>query len=169
RRGRGAVRVAHALLAGEPQSDQVLRRLDEDGHLIAVVLAAVVEAVNGRADGGAKDGALSSRFFFRQDTGRTRTAVSRFAGARLSCSATVPEPPRGVEPLRAGSKPAALPTELRRQAGAANAPGSSDLPWRRQKRPLFRQQFLKRRPDPHGQGSLSPSFSISSVSPPSRR
>ena len=43
--------------------------------------------------------------------------MSRFAGARLSCSATVPEPPRGVEPLRAGSKPAALPAELRRQVG----------------------------------------------------
>src|SRR4051812_12863198 len=31
--------------------DQVLRRLDVDRHLVAVVLAAVVEAVDGRADG----------------------------------------------------------------------------------------------------------------------
>ena len=30
----------------------------------------------------------------------------------------------------------------------------------------LRQQFLKRRLDPHGHGSLSPGFSISSFSPP---
>jgi hypothetical protein len=34
-----------------------------------------------------------------------------------------------------------------------------------EKRGLLRQQFLKRRPDPQGHGSLLPSFSISSVSP----
>src|SRR5947207_3732028 len=95
------------------------------------------------------DSADSGETVLLEDTGRTRTAVSRFAGARLFCSATVSEPPRGVEPLRAGSKPAALPAELRRQAGAASAPGSSDRPLRRQKWPRLRQHFLKRRPDPH--------------------
>jgi hypothetical protein len=34
--------------AGEPE--QVLGRLDEDGHLVAVVLAAVMEAMHGRSD-----------------------------------------------------------------------------------------------------------------------
>src|SRR5262249_46661721 len=34
-----AVRVAHALLACQSQPEQVLGRLDEDGHLVAVVLA----------------------------------------------------------------------------------------------------------------------------------
>jgi hypothetical protein len=53
-----AVRVAHALLPCEPQPDQVFGRLDEDRHLVAVVLAAVVEAVHGRADGGPQDRAL---------------------------------------------------------------------------------------------------------------
>jgi hypothetical protein len=44
-----------------------------------------------------------------EDTGRIRTAVSHFAGACLSARPRCPEPPRGVEPLLAGSKPAALP------------------------------------------------------------
>src|SRR5215470_1120786 len=38
---------------GEPE--QVLGRLDEDGHLVAVVLAAVMETVHGRSDRGAED------------------------------------------------------------------------------------------------------------------
>jgi hypothetical protein len=50
-----AVRVAHPGLAREPQSEQVLGRLDEDGELVAVVLAAVVETVDGRANSGAQD------------------------------------------------------------------------------------------------------------------
>jgi hypothetical protein len=106
-----AVRVAHALLACEPKSEQVLGRLDEDGHLVvAVVLAAVVEPCTVEPTVARRivpcstiSSVVISWFSFRQDT--------------------VPEPPRGVEPLRAGSKPAALPTELRRQAGAARAPG----------------------------------------------
>jgi hypothetical protein len=42
----------------------------------------------------------------------------------------------------------------------------SDLFQRRQKRPLFRQQFLKRLMEPHGHRSLSPRRSTSSISPP---
>ena len=41
--------AADAAAPGKPE--QVLGRLDVDGHLVAVVLAAVVEAVDGRADG----------------------------------------------------------------------------------------------------------------------
>src|SRR6266511_727787 len=37
------------------ETEQILGRLDEDGHLVAVVLAAVVEAVNRRSDGCAQD------------------------------------------------------------------------------------------------------------------
>ena len=46
-----------ALPAGELQTESVLRRLDEDRHLVAIVLAAVVQAVHGRADRRAEDGA----------------------------------------------------------------------------------------------------------------
>src|SRR5271168_5261545 len=42
----------------------------------------------------------------------------------------------------------------------------SDLFQRRQKRPLLRQQFLKRLMEPHGHRSLSPRRSTSSISPP---
>src|SRR5271154_1266379 len=42
----------------------------------------------------------------------------------------------------------------------------SDLFQRRQKRPLLRQQFLKRLMEPHGHRSLSPRRSTSSTSPP---
>ena len=45
---------------GEPE--QVLGRLDEDGHLVAVVLTAVVEAVEGRADGRAQNGSALDDF-----------------------------------------------------------------------------------------------------------
>jgi hypothetical protein len=40
---------------GARQTDEVLRRLDEDGHLVPVVLAAVMQSVNGRSDRRAKD------------------------------------------------------------------------------------------------------------------
>src|SRR5438067_7529864 len=82
-------------------------------------------------------------FSFRKTPGGLEPPSRALQARAYPCSATVPEPPRGVEPLRAGSKPAALPTELRRQAGAASAPGSSGRSWRRRKRPLLRQQFLK--------------------------
>ena len=55
---------------------------------------------------------LSHQWIVWQDTGRSRTAVSRFAGARLAARPRCRgcrEPPRGVEPLRPGSKPGALP------------------------------------------------------------
>src|SRR4051812_26108075 len=42
---------------------------------------------------------------------------------------------------------------------------SSDLDRRHQKQPDFMQHFLKRLPDPHGQRSLRPSFSLSSLPP----
>ena len=42
-------------LAGQPEAEGELRRLDEDRHLVAIVLAAVMEPVNGRADRSAKD------------------------------------------------------------------------------------------------------------------
>ncbi len=42
---------------------------------------------------------------------------------------------------------------------------SSDLGLHHQKRPFFRQHFLKRLPLPHGQRSLRPSFSSRSLSP----
>jgi hypothetical protein len=42
---------------------------------------------------------------------------------------------------------------------------SSRLGSRRQNRPDFRQQRLNRLPEPHGQRSLRPSFSVSSLSP----
>ena len=50
-----AVRISHSRLARQPQSEQVLGRLDEDGHLVAVVLAAVMQPVHGGADGPAED------------------------------------------------------------------------------------------------------------------
>jgi hypothetical protein len=50
-------------------------------------------------------------------------------------------------------------------ASGFNARARSELARRRQKRPLLRQQFLKRRVDPHGHKSLSPSRSTSSTSP----
>src|SRR5262249_8600933 len=43
------------LAAGELQPQAILRRLDEDGHLVAAALTAVMQAVNGRADGCAED------------------------------------------------------------------------------------------------------------------
>lgn len=43
--------------------------------------------------------------------------------------------------------------------------GRSCRAGRRQKRPECRQHFLKRLPEPHGHGSLRPSFSSSSFSP----
>ena len=43
-----------------------------------------------------------------RDTGRSRTAVARFAGASLTARPRCLEPPRGFEPLRPGSKPGAL-------------------------------------------------------------
>src|SRR5436190_11400674 len=46
-----------ALPTGELQSEPVLGRLDEDRHLVPVVLAAVVQAVHRRADRRAEDGA----------------------------------------------------------------------------------------------------------------
>src|SRR5204863_1962566 len=42
---------------------------------------------------------------------------------------------------------------------------STDSGLRHQRRPDFRQHFLKRLPDPHGQRSLRPSFSASSLQP----
>ncbi len=44
-------------------------------------------------------------------------------------------------------------------------PKSSGPDSRRQKQPSFRQHFLNRLPDPHGQRSLRPSFSASSLLP----
>jgi hypothetical protein len=46
-----------------------------------------------------------------------------------------------------------------------NALARSELARRRQKRPLLRQHFLKRRVEPHGHKSLSPRRSTSSTSP----
>jgi hypothetical protein len=40
------------LPAGEPQAEPVPGWLDEDRHLVAVVLAAVIHVANGRARGG---------------------------------------------------------------------------------------------------------------------
>ena len=47
-----------------------------------------------------------------------------------------------------------------RSVSKSNRPGS-----RRQNRPHFRQHFLNRLPEPHGQRSFLPSFSASSLSP----
>src|SRR6516162_9861752 len=57
-----AKRIPDARLAGHPEAEDVLRRLDEDRHLVAVVLAAMMEAVNRRADGAPKDGAALDEF-----------------------------------------------------------------------------------------------------------
>jgi len=47
--------------------------------------------------------------------------------------------------------------------------GNTRSGWRRQKLPDFMQQRLKCLPDPHGHGSLRPSFSTSSLSPCTNR
>src|SRR5262249_30233063 len=53
------------LCSDQLEPEAVLRRLDEDRHLVAVVLASVMEAVDGRADGRAEDDAA-------RDLGRER-------------------------------------------------------------------------------------------------
>lgn len=53
----------------------------------------------------------------------------------------------------------------RHSVRAFNALARSEPARRRQKRPLLRQQFLKRRVEPHGHKSLSPRRSRSSTSP----
>ena len=80
-------------------------------------IGAPEDAASGRA---ARPGGTD---LFRQTLLKTPGGIeppsARFATA---CLATRPrcraKPPRGVEPLRAGSKPAALPSELRRRDGA---------------------------------------------------
>ena len=54
-----------------------------------------------------------------------------------------------------------------RRAGwaACLLPESNDPGSRRQNRPLFRQHFLNRLPEPHGQRSFLPNFSANSLSP----
>ena len=72
-----------------------------------------------------------------------------------------------------GLQPVALPSGSSVRKSPATKDGrrssflskSSDLGWHHQKRPFFRQHFLKRLPLPHGQRSLRPSFSSSSLSP----
>jgi hypothetical protein len=51
------------------------------------------------------------------------------------------------------------------RAGPFSFPKSSGHGSRRQKQPAFKQHFLKRLPDPHGQRSFLPSFSASSLLP----
>ena len=94
---------------------------------------------------------------FGKTPGGLEPPSTRFAGARLTTRPRCRrEPPRGVEPLPPGSKPGALPLsyegEFRRaqvppgSASGVSARGSSRGGWRRQKRPLLRQQFLKAPP-----------------------
>ena len=72
-----------------------------------------------------------------------------------------------------GLQPVALPSGSSVRKSPATKDGrrssflskSSGLSWHHQKRPFFRQHFLKRLPLPHGQRSLRPSFSSSSLSP----
>ncbi len=79
----------------------------------------------------------------------------------------------GVEPTSTGLQPVAVPSGSSVSKSPAQVDGrrsllvsqSSDLGSRRQKRPDLRQHFLKRLPLPHGQRSLRPSFSSSSLSP----
>jgi hypothetical protein len=95
----------------------------------------------------------------------------------LSLTQSVPKTPAGVEPAVncfAGSRHAVW---LQRQSVArrsgerrdVSVSKSSGRGLRHQKRPDFRQHCLNRLPLPHGQRSLRPSFSSSSLSPWTRR
>lgn len=57
------------------------------------------------------------------------------------------------------------PARFFRPCGQTSVSKSSDRDLRRQKRPFFRQHFLKRWPDLQGHRSLRPSFSTSSLLP----
>ena len=78
----------------------------------------------------------------------------------------------GIEPTSTGLQPGAWPSgssvlSVRRSDGRISifVPKSSRPGWSHQKRPDLRQHRLNRRPLPHGQGSLRPSFSSSCLSP----
>ena len=83
------------------------------------------------------------------------------------------ETPVGVEPTSTGLQPVAWPSGSSVGKSPAQVDGrqssflskSSDLGLHHQKRPFFRQHFLKRLPLPQGQRSLRPSFSSRSLSP----
>ena len=93
----------------------------------------------------------------------------------LSSLFSYKETPVGVEPTWTGLQPVAWPSGSSVSQSPAQMDGrrmslsflskSSDLGLRHQKRPLFRQHFLKRFPLSHGQRSLRPSFSSRSLSP----
>ena len=111
--------------AGARKSEQVLGRLDEDRHLVAVVLAAVVQAVHGRADGRPQDRAaldeLSTLHRCLLSTGDGSGAPGQSApraNSEISCGVAVSKPTTSSMPGSFGSaieKPfETMPTTTRR-------------------------------------------------------
>jgi len=81
--------------------------------------------------------------------------------------------PRDIASYRRRRLPCASPgnrtkmacQELFSRQASPSIPKSSGPGSRRQKQPDCRQHFLNRLPDPHGQRSFLPSFSVSSLCP----
>src|SRR5262245_34506839 len=86
---------------GSREPEQVLRRLDEDRHLVAVVLPAVVQAVKRRAHGGSQDRSAldelstlhrSSCPFSAAAAGRAFLYSAPRANSEISCGVAVSKP-----------------------------------------------------------------------------